>query len=62
MFNEDYQERLLRQLNIKLAPTSSLEARPFQAALPVSAGSSGSNCVLDREIAMPTKEVSKTLL
>jgi hypothetical protein len=42
MFNEEYQGRLLRQLNIKLAPTRLLEARPFQAALPLPSSFSGS--------------------
>jgi hypothetical protein len=36
MFRQEYEERLVRQLSIK-------EGRPFQAALPVSAGFSGSS-------------------
>jgi hypothetical protein len=41
MFRQEYEERLLRQLSIK-------EGRPFQAALPLSAGFSGSSSAVDQ--------------
>jgi hypothetical protein len=62
MFNEEYEGRLLRQLNIKLAPTCLLEGRPFQAALPLPPSFPGSSSVLGADMATQTKTVSGTLL
>jgi hypothetical protein len=48
MFRQEYEECLLRQLSIK-------EVRPFQAALPVTAGFSGSSSAVGPDMATPTK-------
>jgi hypothetical protein len=58
MFNEEYQGRLLHQLNVKLAPTCLLEGRPFQAALPLLPSFSGSSSVLGADLATQTKKVN----
>jgi hypothetical protein len=50
MLRQAYEERLLRQLSIK-------EGRAFQAALPVSAGFSGSSSAVGPDVATPTQRV-----
>jgi hypothetical protein len=60
MFNEEYRGRLLRQLNIKPAPTFLLEARRFEAALPLPPSFCGSSSVLGPDKETQTKKVSGT--
>jgi hypothetical protein len=55
MFRQEYEECLLCQLSIK-------EGRPFQAALPVSAGFSGSSSAVGPDMAAATKKVGGNLL
>jgi hypothetical protein len=61
MFTPHYERCFLQQHVGNLAPSGSLEARPFPALLPLSGGFPGSSSVLSPVMATPAKKVSATL-